>query len=288
MTRTRSWLFTPGSMPTRFHKAQEVGADVQLIDLEDAVSPAEKAAARRATLAFLAGHGQQGIGKALRVNGLDTVHGIADLDALLQLGPSLELDYVVLPKVESAGHVVILDRLLASAGLKARILALVESAKGLIDIEAICGASDRLYGVMLGAADMAADLGADTSTHALSYARARIVCACAATGIAAIDSPFFSVDDAQALSAELASVVAMGFAGKAAIHPSQVASINAVWTPGPEEVAWARAVLDTNERGVGLVRGKMVDEAVARRARKILSRADPDTLSQSQPIQNPS
>ncbi|MDQ1119083.1 MULTISPECIES: aldolase/citrate lyase family protein [Pseudoxanthomonas] len=288
MIRTRSWLFTPGSTPTRFHKAREVGADVMLLDLEDAVSPDGKAAARRATLEFLSTPGHHRIGRALRINGLDTVHGLADLQSLLKLAPSLELDYIVLPKVESAGHVVILDRLLTAAGHRAQVLALVESAKGLIDIDAICGSSERLFGVMLGAADMAADLGGDTSTHAMSYARSRIVCACAAAGIAAIDSPFFAVDNDQALATELASVSAMGFVGKAAIHPSQVAPINATWTPGQQEVLWAQAVLDTNARGVGLVQGKMVDEAVARRARRILSRADPEAISQTQSTQNDS
>ena len=265
---TRSWLFTPGTRPERFAKAQDVSADVLIIDLEDAVSPQDKPAARKAALDYLANEAS-GPQRALRINGLDTPAGIADLDALF--GSKAALDFVVLPKTESAGHLLILDRLLAASGKPARLVGLIESARGLAQVEEIAAATPRLFGLMLGAADMAADLGAATAWEPLAPTRSQLVAACALAGVAPIDSPFFDVRDADGLKREADACKAFGFIGKAAIHPSQVAPINTALTPTDDEVAKAKRVLSANEGGVGVVDGQMVDEAVARKARRILA-----------------
>jgi (S)-citramalyl-CoA lyase len=267
-TRVRSWLFTPATRPDRFGKAAASGADVCIIDLEDSVAPADKVEARRAALTHLAQPAADSCQRALRINGLDRRFGIADLQALLE--SSARPDYLVLPKTESAAHLTILDRLLSEAGKATRLVALIESARGLAAAEEIAAATPRLEALLFGGADMSADLGAQTAWAPLAYARAQLVAACALTGVLAIDSPFFDVKDHEGLTQETAEAVALGFAAKAAIHPNQIATINEALTPRSEEVARARAILAENAKGVGVVQGQMVDEAVARKARRIL------------------
>jgi (S)-citramalyl-CoA lyase len=277
--RVRSWLFTPGTRPDRFDKAAASGADVSIIDLEDSVAPSDKAEARRTALAHLSQPIAVSCGRALRINALVTRAGLADLQALLESGASP--DYLILPKTESPAHLQILDRLLADASKATCLVALIESAQGLAASEAIAAATPRLEALLFGAADMSADLGAGTAWEPLVYARARLVAACALKGILAIDTPFFDVKDPKGLTQETAQSIAMGFAGKAAIHPNQIAPINAALTPRPEEVAHARAILAENTKGVGVVEGQMVDEAVARKARRILAAARESTPGNS-------
>ena len=268
---TRCWLYTPGTRPERFAKAADVGADVLIIDLEDAVAPDDKRGARQNAFGELS-TARPGPLRAVRINGLDTPAGIADLDALL--GCDAAPDFVVLPKVEGAGHLLILDRLLSARGKAARIVGLVESVRGLAAVEEIAAATPRLAGLMLGAADMAADLGAATAWDPLAHARSRLVAACALAEIMPIDSPFFNIHDADGLKREVAAAKAFGFPSKGAIHPAQVAPINAAMTPGAAEVEKAKHILAANAGGVGVVDGQMIDEAVARKARRILAAAN--------------
>jgi (S)-citramalyl-CoA lyase len=268
--RTRSWLFTPATRPERFAKAAETGADVLLIDLEDAVAPRDKAAARTTALDSLAGL-RAGTLRALRINGLDTRAGIADLDALL--GSAASPDFLVLPKTETAGHLQILDRLLTAVGKATRLVGLIESARGLAALEAISTATPRLAGLMFGAADMSADLGAATAWQPLAYPRGRLIAVCALADILAIDSPFFELHDEAGLKQEVTAAVALGFSAKAAIHPAQIGPINAALTPSAGAVEKARAVIAVNAKGVGTVDGEMIDEAVTRKARRTLAAA---------------
>ena len=265
----RSWLFTPATRPDRFARAGEAGADVLIIDLEDAVAPGDKDRARAAALAHLdAGRGTAPI-QALRVNGLSTRAGLDDLRLLLEsrTGP----DAVILPKVETPDEPRLVDAWLAEAGSRAALVALIESARGLEAAPGIARSTPRLSALMFGAADLAADLGAPAAWEPLLYARSRVVAAAAAAGIGAIDAPYFDLKDQAGLDAELRAAVALGFAAQAAIHPGQVAAINAALTPSAAAVAEAREILAQNEAGVGVVGGRMVDEAVARRARRILA-----------------
>ena len=266
---TRSWLFTPGTRPERFAKAGEAGADVLIIDLEDAVAPSEKAAARSSVLRYLGSARSDGTQHAIRINGLDTVHGLADMQALVETGT--KADYIVLPKTESADHIHILDRLLTQAGIAARIIGIIESARGLAAVDSIARSSSRLHGLMFGAADMAADLGAEATWNSLSYVRGRIIVACADARVAAIDSPYFDVRNKPGLIHEVRCSVDMGFGAKAAIHPAQIEPINTALTPTDEAVEQARAILTENEKGVGVIDGRMIDEAVARKARRVLA-----------------
>jgi (S)-citramalyl-CoA lyase len=269
--RTRSWLFTPATRPERFAKASVAGADVAILDLEDAVAPKDKAEARITALGYLAGSPADGTLRALRINGLDTRAGISDLDTFL--GSKAAPDFLVLPKTETAGHLQILDRLLTAVGKGTRLVGLIESARGLAAVDAIATATPRVVGLMLGAADMAADIGAASAWEPLAFARGRLVAACALAGVTAIDAPYFDVHDGDGLRQEVTRAVALGFQAKAAIHPGQVGAINAALTPTPETVEKARAILAENAKGVGTVDGQMIDEAVARKARRVLAAA---------------
>jgi (S)-citramalyl-CoA lyase len=270
-SRARSWLFTPAIRPERFGKAEAAGADIAVLDLEDSIAPQDKAAARQAALTFLADRRKGGIAFAVRINAIDAAAGKSDLDALL--ASRAEPDFVVLPKTESADQIVLLDRLLNSAGKQSRIVAQIENARGLAAADAIAVSAQRLFGVMFGAADMAADLGCEVSWDALAYARGKIVAACALGSIAAIDTPFFDLRNESGLNSEAKRAAAFGFSGKAAVHPAQVAAINEMFSPTPEDIEKARAVLIENRKGVGTVGGMMIDEAMARKARRILAAA---------------
>jgi (S)-citramalyl-CoA lyase len=280
--RVRSWLFTPATRPDRFEKAAVSGADISIIDLEDSVAPRDKGEARRTAIAHLSKPAAGPCGRALRINALVTRAGLADIHELLE--SEARPDYLVLPKAESAAQLQILDRLLGEAGLATRLVALIESAKGLAAAEQIATSTPRLAALLFGGADMSADLGAGSAWSPLAYARARLIAACALADVMAIDTPFFDVKDQEGLTQETAQAVALGFSGKAAIHPNQIAAINAALTPHPEDVARARAILVENAKGVGVVQGQMVDEAVARKARRILAAAG-EQLPSSNPLQ---
>jgi (S)-citramalyl-CoA lyase len=265
----RSWLFTPATRPDRFDKAAAVGADVLILDLEDSVAPADKDSARRTALQYLGRSEGGGPARALRLNALGTAAGNADLQALL--ASDAAPDFLVLPKTERVLQLQTLQRQLFAFGKRGRFIALIESAAGLATVEEIAAASPRLTGLMFGAGDMAADLGAATAWEPLLYARSRLIAACARSGVLAIDAPFFDVRDRTGLEQEIACSCALGFAAKAAIHPDQVAAIHTALTPSAGAIAEARAILAENAKGVGTVNGRMVDEAIARKARRVLA-----------------
>lgn len=267
----RSWLFTPATRPERFPHAAASGADIAILDLEDSVSPADKVAARNTAMTFIKSRSPDELPLALRINGLDTPAGIEDLCALLNSGALP--DYLILPKTESASHMQILDRLLTSVGSQTSLIGLIESLRGLNAVETIATATARLTGLMFGAADMAADIGSATTWEPLAIARSRIVNACSTSGIVAIDAPFFDIHDQVGLEAEVIKATEFGFTAKAAIHPAQINAINTLFTPTEAEITRARSVLAENVKGVGTLNGMMIDEAIARQARRILSRA---------------
>jgi (S)-citramalyl-CoA lyase len=199
------------------------------------VAPADKVRARITALDYLAGNPSDGALHALRINGLDTRAGISDLDALL--GSKAALDFLVLPKTETAGHLEILDRLLTAGGKATRLIGLIESARGLAAVETIATATLRLAGLMLGAADMAADLGATVAWEPLlALVSGRLITACAVAGVMPVDSPFFDLHDEPGLKQGVAAAVALGFAAKAAIHYDRLIPRQGLETTCVEEV----------------------------------------------------
>ncbi|CAG8866473.1 itaconate degradation C-C-lyase RipC [Pseudomonas fluorescens] len=273
--RLRSALFTPATHPERFAKAEEVDADILIIDLEDAIAPKDKKSARATAFTTLNAAKETRFPCIIRINGLDTSAGLCDVLELL--ASPVQPEFLLLPKTESAAHLQIVDRLLSEKGLSTKLIGLIESAVGLKAVSDIAHATPRLAALMFGAADLAADLGCGPFAANLTFARVSLVSACATAAIAAIDSPFFDIRDLAGLERAALQAADMGFAGKAAIHPSQIAAINQAFTPTADEIVAARAILIENCRGVGQVNGVMVDEAVARQARRVLVRAGQST-----------
>lgn len=258
-----SYLFVPGDRPDRFAKAQASGADSIIIDLEDAVAPAHKAQALRNATAWLA----DGHAAVVRVNGVGTVWHDEELAALAATSA-----VVMVPKAQSVADLEVLQDLLGE-----RIIALVETARGVRDVDEVAS----LPGVVrlaLGNVDLSAELGVDPASHpAMAHARGRLVMASAAAGIAPpIDGVTTALDDPDALAADLAHARELGFGAKLCIHPRQPAAVNAAMRPSPADLAWARRVLaaETSE-GVGVVDGTMVDAPVRRRAERIIAADGP-------------
>jgi citrate lyase beta subunit len=267
----RSILFVPGHRPDRFAKALATGADAVVIDLEDAVPPGEKAAARQAVLARPAA--PAGVALGVRMNPLPTPEGIADLAALLEC--AAPPDFLMLPKAEAAAEVSIVARAFVRHTRPPQLVALIESAEGLAHAAAIA-AVPGCAALGFGGVDLSADLGCAVAWEPLLPHRAALVVAAARAGRALLDVPFLALDDEAGLAEETRRVQALGFTAKLAIHPRQVAVIQGVLTPTAEEVARARrivAAMEQAEGGVCVVDGKMVDMPVLRAANRVLARA---------------
>lgn len=263
----RSLLFTPGSRPDRFLKAAATEADALILDLEDAVAEGDKAQAREHVVAFLSDRPQIRQQIVVRINPMSRVCGLEDLAALaaLENGP----DYLLLPKAEEAAQIAAVSRVLDDSGSTAGLAALVESARGVAQAAEVARSDPRLGFVMFGAADYAADLGQQVGVFRPDFARAALVNAAAAGGIVAIDSPFFAIDLPEDLRTDCSEGRAMGFHGKAAIHPSQISAINDTYRPTDAERTRAKRILEAAPEGVGVLDGKMVDIAMVRWARRI-------------------
>ncbi len=264
----RAWLFTPASRPDRFNKAAASQADALILDLEDAVAEEHKEAARQSVVAFLKNRRDVQQKIAVRINPLQRVIGLEDLATLARLvdGP----DYILIPKAEEPAELALAAHILNDAGSPANLMALVESARGVARAMEVAQATPRLALLMFGAADYAADLGMQVGALQPDFARAAIVNAAAACGIAAIDSPFFEIDNPEKLSAACVSGRSFGFYGKAAIHPAQLNAIIAAFSPTEEQRVLARRILDAAPDGVGVLDGKMVDIAMVRWALRIV------------------
>lgn len=281
--RNRTFLFMPGNNPGMLASAQCLGADVVIFDLEDAVAQTEKDAARALVSHALTGLRPQGVGVTVRINGLDTMHWQADLEAVVTAG----VDFVMVPKMESPAHVLTVAHRMEDIRAKhpvaqeAGLLAIIESPLGLEQAYAIATAHASLRGLLLGAEDLTAALGAQRTAQGaeIAYARARLLTACKAAGIWAIDTPFPFVSDMEGLEADAAFAVQLGFDGKAVISPHHVHKVNEAFMPAPEKVNWAHRVMTAarkaTEEGKGAVSldGMMIDLPIIKRAERILALA---------------
>jgi citrate lyase subunit beta / citryl-CoA lyase len=287
----RSALFVPGDSTAKLAKSLGSSADALILDLEDSVAAERKQAARTTTLAFLedAGKRQPRPLLMVRVNALETGLTDADLDAIVAGRP----DAIMLPKAEGGGAVAHLDAKLTAReaihGLpdgEIRIVALAtETASALFVAGTYGGASPRLTGLSWGAEDLSADLGAETNrdaegrfTEPFRFARNLCLAAAAAAKIQAIDTVFVDFRDLAGLKREAEEARRDGFTAKLAIHPAQVATINAVFTPSPAAIAKARAVIAAfaAKPGAGVVgiEGIMYDRPHLDRAKQLLARAE--------------
>jgi citrate lyase subunit beta / citryl-CoA lyase len=269
----RSFLYVPGDRAERVAKALAAGADAILIDLEDAVAFSAKDAAREVALECL--RKQSGAGPAVwvRINSGE----MGRIDAAALATASAGLDGVVLAKCDDLDW---LDEIAAMIPPPIPLVPLIESARGLRRLDPVC-AHPRVTQCHLGEIDLLADLGArpDAGSALLAHAHAEIICASAAAGILSpIGGVYADFRDLEGLSADSVRLARLGFAGRPAIHPSQVAIINAAFRPSADELAAAAALVASYDealaRGQGAVtdgQGRMVDEAVVRRARQLLA-----------------
>lgn len=265
--KLRCLLFTPGNRPERFAKAMQSGADGVVLDLEDAVPPDEKDRARKAVLEFV---DLVGGAVAVRINALSTREGLKDLLALAEREVRPEL--VLLPKAEEPSEIALI-----AAHLPGSLMALIESAKGLQNADAIAQAHPKLVALGFGGADLAANLGSEFAFEPLLWGRSRVVQAAALANLAALDVPFLNLGDAEGLESECRRVKALGYTGKFAIHPKQVATIMGAFRPDLQAVAKARRMVEAFEAargGVVSVDGKMVDLPLYRSAQRILEMED--------------
>jgi citrate lyase subunit beta / citryl-CoA lyase len=269
----RSALFLPATRLERLPKARASGADLVVIDLEDAVAESAKDSARDA-LAQLAGTLAEGAGSALlvRVNALATPHAAKDLALLKDLAVHMALG-IMLPKLEHPDA-------LAALPSRLPVLGLVESAAGLAvahRLGARAGRPAELVRLAFGSIDYALDLGGlDPEDHdVLWHARSTLVWASRVSGLAApLDGVTTRLDDGAALAADVARARRLGFAGKLCIHPSQIAAVHTGFVPGQAELAWAARVVAAAQDGAATrLDGTMVDRPVLLRAQRMLAQA---------------
>lgn len=272
----RSKLFVPGSRPELFDKAMMSAADALSLDLEDAVAPAKKAEARKTVADFLTRLGRKHDKLMIvRVNAPSTPQFAEDVDAVVTAGT----DHINLPKLESAEEV---QRAVAAiiAAEKRKglthaigVLANVESPAGWRSIYEIAAAHERIAGMQFGVADLLAPNRIERHDAALATVRFTNKMAAAYAGVAAYDTVYVTIGDTLGLERDAIAARRMGYIGKSCIHPSQIAVVNAVFTPPDSEIAWAQKVLaavdDPANKGLGafVVDGRMVDEPFFREAR---------------------
>ncbi len=271
----RSLLFVPAVRPDRYPKALATGADAVCIDLEDGVAFAKKDDARAAAIALFTGRAPVRAETSLRINDPATEAGRRDLEAIRDSG--IRPDALMLPKCGGAEVIRTTAEALAATAPALPLIAQVETAQGVSAAEAIAAASPQVSAIFFGAVDYSADVGCAIEWDALLYARSRVVSAAAAAGVSALDTPFLEVPALDALADESRRTRALGFGGKAAIHPTQVAVIQEAYSPGADEVAWARRIIEAYEQqseGVLLVDGKLIERPVIAAAQRTLAMAD--------------
>ena len=281
----RSMLFLPGNNPNMLINGNCLGSDAVIFDLEDAVSPAEKDAARilvRNTMRYMDFCGCEII---VRINSIDTAYWQADIDAILPYKPQL----ILLPKTGSAADVLAADSYMSEVedklGLEKNtvgLMPLIETAMGVENAYAIASATDRVKALFLGAEDLTADLQCKRTKEGreIEYARTRLVVAARAAGVDVYDTPFTDVNDDEGIWVDAQLAKALGFTGKASISPRHVEVINQVFSPTQKEVDYAYEVMDAialaKEQGKGAIalHGKMIDAPIVARAQRTIDMAN--------------
>lgn len=279
----RSLLFVPGDRPDRFDKAAGSGADAIILDLEDSVAPDRKEAARAAVATYLAQ--ARLLPTLVRVNPLESAAIAADAAMLRALGAGHAPDALMLPKAEGAASIAAFDALVGPDAPPILPIA-TETPAALFSLGSYGACAARLAGLTWGAEDLPAAIGASASREAdgrytppYEVARALTLFAAHAAGTAAIETVFPDIRDEAGLAAYVARGRRDGFTGMMAIHPAQIAAINAGFSPSEAEIAHARAVVaafaDNPAAGALKLDGKMIDQPHLKQARRLLERVRP-------------
>lgn len=293
----RSCLSVPGSSPKMLAKAPGLGADMVFLDLEDSVAPLEKEAARDNVVKAINDQDWGDVVLCVRVNAWDTKWTYRDVVHVVE-NASERLDELMLPKVQSGAEVRALDMLLtqieATIGRQSRvgIEPQIETARGLINVERICGASDRLETIVFGPADFAASTEMPVLTGGVQipeypgdhfhYVFSKILMAGRANGLQVIDGPYLKIRELDGLRDYATRTRILGYDGKWALHPDQVAVINEVYTPTQEQfdrafdilAAYQAATTEGDRRGAVMFGDEMIDEASRKMATKFVVRGE--------------
>ena len=277
MTIALTYLFVPGDRPERFDKAIAAGADVTIFDLEDAVHPDAKAAARAAIGAWLATGRVSGQAAhvLVRINDAASPHFNTDLEWLAALPTGTPLAGLMVPKAEQPSALGRIAEVLRRVNPDGQLVAIIESAAGIHQVDAVATAPG-VARLAFGSLDYAVDLGCEHTRDALAYARARLVLASRVAGLPPpVDGVTTALKDEAVLAGDVAYAREIGFAGKLCIHPAQVAPVRAGFQPSAQQLDWARRVLEAAATGSHAVQvdGKMVDRPVIEQAKRLLALA---------------
>ena len=272
----RSFIFTPGLRPEMFPKALASGADIVCVELEDGIAPKDKPAARaRAIRLFESPQADDGVERIVRINSLREGFGIADVQAVLASDsppPAL-----MMPKVRNPDEVVLLGNLLTERGHGTRLHVIIETNAGLEAAHDIAHCSPRIDAMFFGGVDMAAELRCQNAWEPLLYARSRVVHAAASAGLDVIDVPYLDLQDPEGMERAAIQARDLGFCGKGAVHPKQIAALNAVFTPSAERIAQARRIIaefEAADTGLVVIDGKLIEKPVLREMQRIVAIAD--------------
>lgn len=289
----RSMLFLPGNTPNILQNGDALGADAVIFDLEDAVAPDQKDAARilvRNAMKYLDFSKVEII---VRINSVDTAFWKKDLDTVIPLKPSL----IMPPKTSCAQDVLTVDAYLSELEDKlgfarntVRLIPLIETALGLENAYQIASASKRVAAIFLGGEDLTADLQCKRTKESaeIEYARARMVVAARAAGVEVYDTPFTDVNDDEGIRIDAEKAKSLGFTGKSAISPRHVPVINEVFSPSQRDIDYAYEVMEAiriaKEQGRGAIalRGKMIDAPIVSRAKQTIAAAEALGLGRSE------
>ncbi|MCF3972897.1 L-malyl-CoA/beta-methylmalyl-CoA lyase [Paracoccus salsus] len=300
----RCQLFGPGSRDGLFEKMARSDADVINIDLEDSVAPDDKEKARRMTIEAIGDVDWGDKTLSVRINGLDTPFWYRDVVDLLEHADE-RLDQIMIPKAGNAADIYAVDALVTAIekargrGKKIGFEAIIETSAGICHVEEIAAASPRLQAISLGAADFAASMGMATTgiggtqenyymvregqkywPDPWHWAQTAIVAACRTHGVLPVDGPFGDFKDDEGFRAQARRSATLGMVGKWAIHPSQIALANEVFSPSPDAVTEAREILSAMEEakragaGATVYKGRLVDIASIKQAEVIVRQAE--------------
>ena len=270
----RSLLFIPGNNPGMLQSCDIFSSDAVIFDLEDAVSGTEKDSARNLVVNYLKTYRPE-LEVVIRINGFDTPFYLDDLNAVL----NCDINAIMLPKAR-VHDILTLEEIIKSFKKDVKIIPIIEQAISLIEVEDIAKC-EMVDGILLGAEDYTKDLEVTRTKEGneILYARYRVINACKAYKIDAIDTPFTDTNDEEGLLKDTMHAKSLGMNAKSAIHPNQIETINKVFTPTEKEIEYAKRVLlardEAFKKGLGVfsLDGKMVDKPVIERAEKVIEKA---------------
>ena len=284
MQLLRSIVFVPGNRSNMLERALSFGADIIMVDLEDSVPPAEKSAACELATEWVPRLAEAGKQVMVRVNALETGLAADELSAVV----SHDLSGISIGKGNTAWDLQQVDQLLAPLEAKAgiepgsvRVIPWIETAMAIVHVYEMARASQRIVGIAFGAEDYTNDMGVVRNDFGEEcyFARSAVAVAARAAGVAGLDGPFVGFRDPDGLRTDASAARRMGYTGKFAIHPAQIDIINETFSPNPEDVAYARRVVEAwgeaeaVGRGSLSIDGRMVDVPVVKRAQNLLAQA---------------